>query len=132
MSDEFKQWTSLVVEQIKIMDSNSKFLSDKVEGIRKDVNAQSNTLVRNTATLEEHVRRTNLLEKSVEMQQERFRKDIVSIEGQIVAVQKIINDAQVIMSIVTPTKLKIYLLLLLMGAFGGTSGLKEIITGLLK
>lgn len=56
-----------------------KRIEDKIDKISDDISEVKVTLARNTVSLEEHVKRTNILEARVEP----MRKDIDMVKGAI-------------------------------------------------
>lgn len=54
-------------------DDSDKYLLTKLEEIAKDINDINITLVKQNISLEEHVRRTDLLEKQVDSFKEEFK-----------------------------------------------------------
>lgn len=67
MNGEWKEWRQLVLSELKR-------LSKDTSQTHKRLEAYNEILVRNTTTLEEHVKRTNLLETRVEHVDEQVQK----------------------------------------------------------
>lgn len=108
MSD-VKDFSAIVLHELKRQDEKlDKLVFKQME--------QNETLVRNTVTLEEHVRRTNLLENRAE----RIEKDVIEVQDHVRNIKTILN-------ILKPTKEKMKWLAVLAGlATGGHFGMKEI------
>lgn len=69
-----------------------KRLEDKIDKISDDISEVKVTLARNTVSLEEHVRRTNILEDKVEP----MRKDIDMAKGAIAFIGLLATIATII------------------------------------
>lgn len=110
MSNEWKEWSVHVLAELKRFDDNHKRIYDKLE-------EQGQTLVRNTITLEEHVRRTNLLETEVSKVKEE-------VDGLHIHLGKV----DTILSIFKPTKAKIKMLVLISSLLASLYGGREIAT----
>lgn len=63
----------------------------KVDRLDARADKQDMTLVRNTVTLEEHVRRTNLLEKNHERIETESKTNYVKLEKEIEPLKKALN-----------------------------------------
>ena len=100
----------LLTEIHRIHDSHDKIF-DKLS-------QQGETLVRNTISLEEHIRRTNLLEKKME-----------HVEVEVNGLKNHVDRVNFIMGILKPTKEKIKWLIILGSILGGTYGGYQITDG---
>lgn len=85
--------------------------ADKQDRIYERIIEQNETLIRNTVSLEEHVKRTNLLEDKVS----HVEKDLGKVNSHIAKVETLID-------VFKPTKQKIKLLIILIGLLGGSYG----------
>jgi DNA repair exonuclease SbcCD ATPase subunit len=59
----FNEWSKLILKEIKRFDQNHRDVMASLDKIKEEQHEQSNTLIRNTASLEEHIRRTEILER---------------------------------------------------------------------
>lgn len=101
MSDGFKQFSDLVLHELRRQDEKLDRMTDKQA-------EQNEVLLRNTITLEEHVKRTKLLEDRAE----RIEDEVDEIKDHVDTIKRIFN-------IVKPTKEKLKWLAILTGLAGG-------------
>lgn len=104
MSEENESLTTHLLTEIGRMHTSQDRIFDKLS-------EQGETLVRNTVTLEEHVKRTNLLEK-------RF----VNVETEVDGLKVHVTKINTILNLFKPTKEKLKVLLLLSALAGGGAG----------
>jgi hypothetical protein len=62
---EWREWSNHVLAELKRFDKNADQLHLKIDKMDKRFDDYNETLVRNTVSLEEHIKRTNLLENKV-------------------------------------------------------------------
>ncbi len=104
MSDEWKEWSNHILTELKRFDHNHERIFDKLE-------EQGETLVRNTVTLEEHVRRTDLLEE-----------DIGQVKEKIGDVESDVDKIKGVFGLFKPTKQKLKWLVLISSLLGSMYG----------
>jgi uncharacterized protein YwgA len=63
---EWGSWSNHVLSELKRLDSGVSKANDTLEEHKTSLEAINQTLIRNTVSLEEHVKRTNLLERKFE------------------------------------------------------------------
>jgi chromosome segregation ATPase len=63
---EWKEWSNHVLAELKRFDRAHDSLHSKLDKLDCRMDQYNETLIRNTASLDEHIRRTDLLEKKVE------------------------------------------------------------------
>lgn len=64
--DGWVEWSQHVLAELKRLDQNHNRIIDKIDQIDEKFCEYNTLLTRNTVSLEDHVRRTNLLETKVE------------------------------------------------------------------
>jgi hypothetical protein len=122
MSDDFNEWTKLVLDEMKRFDQNHRDVMGGLEKIKEKQVEQGKTLIRNTSSLEEHMRRTDLLEQKTE-----------NIEGQVQGLKDHVNNVKLILNILKPTKMKITIISFISSLIGGAYiGPEKIIEFILK
>ena len=90
--NDFTEWARLIMEEMRRFDQNHRDILRNLDKIRDEQSEQGKVLVQNTASLEEHIRRTNILEEEVQRIEEKMPTPIpwkkvaaiVSIIGGIV------------------------------------------------
>jgi len=103
MAEEIKDLTGHILTEIGRMHTSSERIFDKLA-------EQGETLVRNTVSLEEHVRRTNILETKMD-----------HVEDEVSGLSIHVTKINAILSIFKPTKDKLKILAVLAAlATGGT------------
>jgi hypothetical protein len=115
MSDQLSQ---LVLDEIKRHDQNHRDLMGEISKIRDEQIEQGKILVRNTVSLEEHIRRTNLLEEKMQ-----------DVDDHLDEVRIHITKINFIMGLLKPTKEKIKWLLILSALASGSYGTHELTKG---
>lgn len=108
MSDGFKQFSELVLHELRRQDTKLDKITDKQS-------EQNEHLLRNTITLEEHIKRTKLLEDRAER-----------IEDEVDVIKDHVDGIKRIFSLVKPTKEKLKWLAILAGLAGGGVGVNEL------
>lgn len=104
MPEEVKDLASHVLTEIhRIHNSHDK--------IFEKLSEQGETLFRNTVSLEEHVRRTNLLETKV-----------AHVENEVDGLKSHVDKVNFLIDILKPTKDKIKWLLIISSVLGGSYG----------
>jgi hypothetical protein len=106
--------SEIIIAQMDRHDRAHRDLMQEIGKIRDEQVEQGKTLVRNTVSLEEHIRRTNLLEKKV-----------AHVEEQVGNVNKHVEKMKMWMSILKPTKTKLKWLLLASALATGSYGTKD-------
>lgn len=101
MSDGFKQFSDLVLHELRRQDQ-------KLDKVMDKQSEQNEHLLRNTISLEEHIKRTKLLEDRAE----RIEDEVDVIKDHVDGIKRIFN-------LVKPTKEKLKWLAILAGLVGG-------------
>lgn len=118
--NKFSKLTGVVVSSgngidlefiISRQDEHHRLMLDKLDKIVDKQVEQGETLVRNTISLEEHIRRTNLLEAQVSATQE----DVEDIKEHV-------DKMKVVGKLLTPTKAKVKWIVTILTALGLTTG----------
>jgi hypothetical protein len=104
MAEEIKDIAGHILAEIHRIHNSHDKIYDKLS-------EQGETLVRNTVTLEEHVRRTNLLENKM-----------THIETEVNGLRTHINKVNFFISLLKPTRQKIKWILIILSLFGGSWG----------
>jgi hypothetical protein len=111
MSD-FKEWSDLILTEMKRQDNKHRDIMGELKDLKKEQIEQGKTLVRNTTSLEEHMRRTHLLEAKTE-----------HIETEVDGLREHVDKINFILQLLKPTKEKIkwfiIISMLLSGSYGG-------------
>lgn len=125
MSEDFKQFTTIILDQLSRQDQDHRDLMSEIGKIRDEQVEQGKTLVRNTVSLEEHIRRTDLLEVKVE----RVDKKVDDVEEEVDGLHKHLVRLDGLFDFFKPTKTKIKWLITILSAlgigFGGVELSKE-------
>lgn len=104
MADEVKDLAGHLLAEIHRIHNSHDKIFDKLS-------EQGETLVRNTLSLEEHIRRTNLLEKKMD-----------HVEEEVDGLKSHVERVRFIMQLLKPTKEKIKWLIVAGSILGGTYG----------
>lgn len=104
MTDEVKDLAGHLLAEIHRIHNSHDKIFDKLS-------QQAETLVRNTISLEEHIRRTNLLEKKMD-----------HVEEEVDGLKNHIEKIRFITQLLKPTKEKIKWLIIIGSILGGTYG----------
>ena len=91
-------------------------IDNKQDKIFEELQTQNTTLVRNTVSLEDHIKRTNLLERKMDL----IEEDVTKVEEKIFKIKENQDKTNFIVNFLKPTKLKIKIITLLLGLIGGT------------
>jgi hypothetical protein len=70
--NDFTEWAKLIMEEIRRFDQNHRDILRSLDKIKDEQVEQGKVLVQNTASLEEHIRRTNILEEEVQRIEEKM------------------------------------------------------------
>jgi uncharacterized protein YaaN involved in tellurite resistance len=62
----FDEWSKLILGEMKRFDQNHRDVMKSLDKIKEEQTEQGKTLVKNTASLEEHIRRTDIAEKRID------------------------------------------------------------------
>ena len=96
---------------IQRQDTNHRDILEKLDKIVDKQSEHGETLVRNTISLEEHIRRTNLLET-----------DLKDTKEDVEDIKEHVDKIKFVMKVMTPTKSKLKWLAALLAASGLTTG----------
>ena len=110
MSD-FKDWSTLVMDELKRQGQSHRDMMNEIGKIRDEQIEQGKTLIRNTESLEHHIKRTDLLEKKVE-----------HVENEVDGLKSHVDKVNFILGLLKPTKEKLKWLLILSALTGGGFG----------
>lgn len=108
MSEKAPDLTGHLLAELGRIHSSHDRIFDKLS-------EQGETLVRNTVTLEEHVRRTNLLEE-----------EMTTVKEEVSGLHTHINKINVVMKLFKPTRTKIKALVAIAGVLGSIYGGTEL------
>lgn len=108
MSDENS--TQLLVEHLRQHDANHRDLVNRIDKIHDKQIEQGKTLLRNTITVEEHVKGSIATNKR-----------LTHVENQLFDIQKHVSKVQWVWNILIPTRKKIAILLTLLSLLTGGS-----------
>lgn len=97
-----------------ILDHLSR-IDSKQDRIFEELKGQAETLARNTVSLEEHIRRTDLLEEHLYQQKD----EINTIKEKVEKVSEKQVRVDMLFSVLKPTKAKIKILAILLGLLSG-------------
>ena len=70
---DWREWSNHVLAEIKRFDKTHDLLHEKLDKLDSRLDEYNDTLVKNTCSLEEHIRRTNILEEKVDLVEEDVR-----------------------------------------------------------
>lgn len=105
------EFSNLILNEFKRVDLNHRDLIGGIEKIRDEQIEQGKTLIRNTASLEEHIRRTNLLETKM-----------THVEEEVDGLKSHVDKVNFVLNLLKPTKEKLKWLLILSALTGGGMG----------
>ena len=112
MSDS--DWSKLLLEEMKRHDDNHRDLMGEIGKIRDEQIEQGKTLIRNTESLEYHIKRTDILETKV-----------THVEQEVNGLKAFTDRVQLFITIVKPTKEKIKWLIILSTLLSGSVTLSD-------
>lgn len=115
----FKQ----INQQISEININQRNVVEKLDRISEKQSEQAETLYRNTATLEYHVKRTDLLEEKLKRLLDlifKTQQDVEKVEKDFHKIEKDVFKIKFIADLIKPTKNKLKWIIVLAGLLGGT------------
>lgn len=104
MTEEVKGFTNHLLREMERVHGNNDRILEKLS-------EQNEVLVRNTVSLEEHVRRTNMLEEKME-----------HVETEVSEIKAHITKVNTVLDILKPTKEKLKIIAILSTLLGGSYG----------
>jgi len=84
---DWNEWSRHVLAELKRLDRANEHLHSKFDKLHLSLDKYNEILVRNTASLEEHMRRTNLLESRLE----KVDQEVDGLSAHIDRVKSIMN-----------------------------------------
>jgi hypothetical protein len=119
MSDDFKEWSNLVLHELKRSDQNHRDVMQELSKLKDGQVDQGNTLIRLTTTVEEHKKYSINLEK----EQKAQRATQKEINEEVDNINTHVNNIKIWVKILTPTKTKIAIIIVI----GTLLGIPEIV-----
>lgn len=127
MANDWKEWSNHVLAELKRFDKNHESIHDKIDKMDSRLDKYNETLIRNTISLEDHILRTNLLEKKME----HVESEVDGLKSHMISIRSFTNIVKLISS--ARGKVIIKALIGISGAVASYHmGLKDFILSLLK
>lgn len=98
--DDWKSWSVHVISELKRLDSSISTTNDRIEKLSEKTDTHlddiNKTMIKNTALLEEHMRRTELAEENLKI----LRGEVEPIKTHVAAIRILVKVVGVLGTVV--------------------------------